>query len=167
MATTRRGRKGWAVAAAVTGALVIGVVACEVAGWPFLAKPVQNALSDMLERKVTLSNEESRATVRFFGGLKVKVPHLQIDAPDWSKRPYFLHAVNAEMHLSYGDLWRAKQGEPLDIDLLRADNLIVHAERLKDGRASWAFGGLQKPPTTEDEGKPNVFPTVRELRVLE
>ena len=164
----RRGRKGWAVAAAVSGALVVGVVACEVAGWPFLAKPVERTLGRMLEREVQLGNESSHATVRFFGGLEVDVPHLQIGAPGWSKRPFFLQARNAQMHLSYGDLWRAKKGAPLDIDLLRADNLTVHAERMADGRASWVFGGLQKPtekPTEDKEGKPNVFPTVRELRV--
>lgn len=162
----RRISKGWAVAAAVVGALVIGVAACEWAGWPFLAKPVERALSRTLERDVQLGNESSHATVRFFGGLKVEVPHLQIGAPEWSKRPFFLQARNAQMHLSYGDLWRAKKGAPLDIDLLRADSLFVHAERMADGRASWVFGGLQKPKE-EKEGQPNVFPTVRELRVNE
>lgn len=165
MTERRRIGRGWAVTAAVVGALVIGVLACESAGWPFLARPVQQALSDMLDRKVTLTSDASRATVRFFGGLKVRVPELQIDAPEWSRRPYFLHAKNAQMHLSYGDLWRAKQGAPLDIDLLRADQLVVHAERLADGRASWVFGGLQKPTQPDEEGKQNAFPTVRDLQV--
>lgn len=159
-------RTGWAVAAAVLGGIVIGVVACEVAGWPFLAKPVERALSRTLQREVELMGEDSTATVRFFGGLKVEVPHLQIAAPEWSRRPFFLQARNARMHLSYGDLWRARQGAPLDIDLLQADCLTVHAERLADGRASWVFGGLQKPEKQKD-GEPNVFPTVRELRVNE
>lgn len=162
----RRISKGWAVAAAVFGALVLGVIACEVAGWPFLAKPVERALSRTLDREVQLSDDSTHATVRFFGGLKVKVPHLQIGAPDWSQRPFFLQARNAQMHLSYGDLWRAKKGAPLDIDLLRADQLTVHAERRKDGRASWVFGSLQKPEE-EKNGEPNAFPTVRELRVNE
>lgn len=162
----RRIGTGWAVAAAVSGALVLGVLACEVAGWPFLAQPVERALSRTLEREVQLSGDGARATVRFFGGLKVEVPHLQIGAPAWSQRPFFLQARNAQMHLSYGDLWRAKQGAPLDIDLLRADRLVVHAERMADGRASWVFGSLQKPKETKD-GQPDVFPTVRELRVNE
>lgn len=162
----RRISRGWAVAAAVIGALVFGVAACEWAGWPFLAKPVERVLGRTLEREVQLGNDSSRATVRFFGGLKVDVPHLQIGAPEWSRRPFFLRARNAEMHLSYGDLWRAKKGAPLDIDLLRADNLMVHAERMADGRASWVFGNLQQP-SEEKEGQPNAFPTVRELRVNE
>jgi uncharacterized protein involved in outer membrane biogenesis len=164
--SARRISKGWAVTAAVLGALVLGVVACEVAGWPFLAKPVERFLSRTLDREVKLTDAASGATVRFFGGLKVKVPHLEVAAPAWSKRPFFLDARNAQMHLAYGDLWRAKEGAPLDIDLLRAEHLVVHAERLADGRASWVFGGLQKPQTQKD-GEPNAFPTVRELRVNE
>ncbi len=162
----RRIGKGWAVTAAVAGVLVLGVIACEVAGWPFLAKPVEGMLSRTLEREVQLSDDTSGATVRFLGGLKVKVPQLQIGAPQWSDRPFFLQARNAQMHLSYGDLWRAKKGAPLDIDLLRADRLVVHAERLTDGRASWVFGSRQQPEE-EKEGQPNVFPTVHELRVNE
>jgi Na+/H+-translocating membrane pyrophosphatase len=46
--SARRISKGWAVTAAVLGALVLGVVACEVAGWPFLAKPVERFLSRTL-----------------------------------------------------------------------------------------------------------------------
>jgi uncharacterized protein involved in outer membrane biogenesis len=164
---SRRSRQGWAVAAALLGLAVIGVIACEVAGWPFLAAPVQRSLSKTLHREVQLNHEGAgeRATVRFFGGLKVKVPELQIAAPDWSQRPYFLHATNAEMHLAYGDLWRARRGEPLDINLLHADKLVVHAERLADGRASWAFGDPSKTVVTDDE--PRLLPTVHELRVLE
>lgn len=164
--TPPRRRRRWAVAAAALGALVVVFALCEAAGWPFLAKPVQEALSDTLQRQVVLSSEDSRATVRFLGGLKVKVPQLQIAAPEWSRRPFFLQARQAEMHLSYGDLWRARQGAPLDIDLLRADHLVVHAERLADGRASWVFGGLEKPNAEEAE-RGNVFPTVRELSVLQ
>lgn len=162
----RRVRTGWAVTAAVLALLVGGVVVCELIGWPFLARPVQDALSKTLDRKVTLSDERSRATVRFFGSLRIEVPELEIAAPPWSRRPYFLHAQNAKMHLSYGDLWRARQGEPLDIDLLRADRLVVHAERLIDGKASWAFGDPAKAKP-DPEGKKMPLPTVHELRVNE
>lgn len=163
----QRSRRGFAVAAIVLALLVAGVVAGEMAGWPFLAAPAERALSKTLQRDVQLGNPadgKSQATVRFFGGLKIKVPELQIAAPAWSKRPFFLHASQAEMHLSYGDLWRARGGAPLDIDLLHADTLVVHAERLADGRASWAFGSAT-PEEKADETQ--LLPTVRELRVLQ
>jgi len=156
--------------AGVFGVLVLAVVACEVAGWPFLAKPVERALSDTLKREVLLraaddSTSTQGATVRFLGGLKVQVPLLQIGAPVWSQKPYFLHAEGARMRLSYAALWRAKEGKPLDIDVLHADRLTVHAERLKDGRASWQFGDPNAPPPPADETDPLQLPTVRELTV--
>lgn len=163
---TQRSRRGFAVAATVLALVVAGVVVGEVVGWPFLAAPAERALSQTLQRDVQLGNRsdgENRATVRFFGGLKIKVPELQIAAPAWSKRPFFLHASQAEMHLSYGDLWRARGGAPLDIDLLHADTLVMHAERLADGRASWAFGSTA-PEAKADEAR---LPTVHELRVLQ
>jgi uncharacterized protein involved in outer membrane biogenesis len=166
---TQRSRRGWAVAAAVLALVGAGVLAGEMAGWPFLTAPAERALSKTLQRDVQLGDPadgESRATVRFFGGLKIKVPELQIAAPAWSKRPFFLHASQAEMHLSYGDLWRARGGAPLDIDLLHADTLVVHAERLADGRASWAFGSTV-PEEKTDEARSTGMPTVRELRVLQ
>ena len=150
------------------GGLVALVIAFEIAGWPFLAKPVEQALSDTLKREVLLraaedSTSTAGATVRFFGGLKVKVPLLQIGAPVWSQRPFFLQAQGAQMRLSYGALWRARQGHPLDIEQLRADRLIVHAERLKDGRASWQFGDPAAAPAEPDEAM--AMPTVQELTV--
>jgi len=165
----RRARKGWAVAAGLAGLLVAGVIACEVAGWPFLASPVRRMLSETLQREVQLNRAGATdaATVRFFGGLKVKVPELQIAAPAWSKQPYFLHATHAEMHLSYADLWRARKGAPLDIDLLRADHLVVHAERLIDGRASWAFGKPRAEADQLDDEPKTPLPTVHELQVLQ
>ncbi|MGY4828162.1 AsmA family protein [Sphaerotilaceae bacterium SBD11-9] len=164
----RRSRRGWAFAAGLLALAVAGVAVCEVVGWPFLAAPVERALSKALHRDVQLGDTpQERATVRFFGALKVKVPQLQIAAPDWSRQPYFLHATDAEMHLSYGDLWRARRGAPLDIDLLHADTLVVHAERLADGRASWAFGDPARKQSAVDEAKAAAVPTVSELRVLQ
>ncbi len=169
---TGRIRTGWAVGAGVLALLVMGVVACEVAGWPFLAAPVQRALSKTLQREVQFNQDagaetgSGAATVRFLGGLTVKLPQLQIAAPGWSERPYFLRATNAEMQLSYGSLWRARQGEPLDIHLLHADHLMVHAERLADGRASWLFGDTRPKDALPDDAR-TALPTVRDLRVLQ
>ena len=166
---TGRISTGWAVGVGVVALLVAGFTACEVAGWPFLASPVQRALSKTLQREVLFNEGQApgAATVRFLGGLKVKLPQLQIAAPSWSERPYFLRATHAEMHLSYGSLWRARQGEPLDIELLRADHLVVHAERLADGRASWAFGDTRPKDLAPDDDSQSALPTVHDLRVLQ
>jgi len=150
---------GLTVAAIVA---VLGV--CEIVGWPFLAKPVQNALTRTLQREVLLSDGSGQgATVRFLGGLQVKVPSLQIGAPAWSKQSYFLHADDADMRIAYSALWRAREGQPLDIERLRARKLIVHAERQANGDASWQFGDPAKAKTPTD--KPSQLPSVQELTV--
>jgi uncharacterized protein involved in outer membrane biogenesis len=151
----------------VVAAMVVTLLVCELAGWPFLAGPVQNALSQTLKRQVLLRDpqaEGSGARVRFFGNLRADVPLLQIAAPAWSEKPYFLRAENAHVRLSYRALWRARSGAALDIEELNAQRLVVHAERLLDGRSSWAFGDPAAPaPATPKE--PTPIPTVHELRV--
>ena len=148
-------------------AVVLLLIACELAGWPFLAGPVERALSNALHREVQLRAVDDAAssrgaTVRFLGGLEVRVPVLRIGAPDWSQQPFFLRAEGARMHLSYRALWHARRGEPLDIALLHADRLTVHAERLKDGRASWQFGDPNAP--ADASGTPQL-PQIQELNV--
>ena len=152
----------------IVGALLLLVIVCELAGWPFLARPVERALTNTLQRNVLLRSADDwgstqGATVRFLGGLRVQVPMMQIAAPSWSERPYFLHAEGARLRLSYTALWRASQGRPLDITELHADRLTVHAERRKDGSASWQFGPQDKPETSDDT--PLVLPTVQALTV--
>lgn len=146
--------------------MMLTVVVCEMAGWPFLATPVQNALSQALKRDVLLSDpaqpDGTGPRVRFFGSLRAEVPLLQIAAPSWSERPYFLRAEDARVRLTYSSLWRARRGEALDIDRLTAQRLVVHAERLADGRASWSFGDPAAQPVRSE---PTPVPTVHELRV--
>jgi len=142
------------------------LIGCEIAGWPFLAKPVERSLRDALHREVFLGSTDDDAsqgaTIRFLGGLRVQVPLLRIGVPDWSRRPHFLRAEGARMRLSYGALWRARKGLPLEIAQLHADHLSVHAERLKDGRASWEFGDPRRRP---DDSEPLQLPIIQDLTV--
>jgi uncharacterized protein involved in outer membrane biogenesis len=158
----------WKAAIVVLVAMVGTVAVCEIAGWPFLAGPVQRMLADTLKRDVQLSDAAGtgassvgRPSIRFLGSLRVAVPALQIGAPAWSKQPYFLRAEGASMRLTYPALWRAKQGNALDIASLKADHLVVHAERQDDGQASWTFGNPDAAPAKTA----TPIPTVHELRV--
>ena len=128
--------------------LMLGAVAlCESLGWPFLAGPVERALSTMLDRRVRLSAPAGAGAgpaatafrVRFFGNIRVRAPWLEIAAPPWSTFPYTLQARDVVLGLRYGDLWRAYRGAPLRIDSLEAATLDGTLERLADGRASWQF----------------------------
>ncbi len=131
--------------------LMLGAVALgEALGWPFLAGPVERALSKVLDRRVSLSasagagagpaNTAAKAfRVRFIGSVRVRAPSLEIAAPRWSAAAYTLQASDVTLGLRYGDLWRAYRGAPLRIDSLQAAMLDGTLERLADGRASWQF----------------------------
>jgi uncharacterized protein involved in outer membrane biogenesis len=166
-ATARQRRPGrWVLGISLV--LLGTVAACEVAGWPFLARPVERGLSNTLQREFLLRSADDQAssrgaTVHFLGGLTVDVPMLQIGAPAWSRHPYFVHAEGANLKVSYAALWRARRGEPLDIERLRARKLVVHAERMEDQRASWQFGDPAK--ASDPTGDPVQLPTVQELTV--
>lgn len=146
---------------------MLGAIAlAESLGWPFLAGPLERALSTMLERRVSLSapvglgasdastsNKAGPAAtafrVGFFGSVRVRAPWLEIAAPRWSAAPYTLQARDLRLRLSYGDLWRAWRGAPLRIDRLQAATLDGTLERLADGRASWQLRPAPAPGATE------------------
>ena len=142
-------------------ALIVGFAMSEMAGWPFLAKPLQSKISELVNREVVLIPHSSRVkntkanpsandfhstqkfSINFLGAIELKTQQLVINNPSWSQNPHFLIAENIILKLRYIDLWRAYKGEPIIINSLKAQNLHVNAERLADGRASWRFS--QKP----------------------
>lgn len=148
------------------GALALG----ESLGWPFLAGPVERALSKVLDRDVSLSapagaDKGPAATafrVRFFGSVRVRAPWLEIAAPPWSAAPYTLRAGDVNLGLRYADLWRAYRGAPLRIDSLQAATLDGTLERLADGRASWQFRPAPAPGAAPP---PLAMPAVGRLQV--
>lgn len=52
----RRASKGWIAVIGRVALVVVVLAACEAAGWPFLATPVQHALSKALQREVLLNS---------------------------------------------------------------------------------------------------------------
>ena len=143
-----------------------GVAVGEWRGWTFLAAPLQNFLSDTLDRKLRFADEGSAATgfaVRFVGGIRLQAPLLHIAAPAWSTTPHMLRAEDVALELRYGDLWRAYQGEPIRIHSLQARTLDSHIERMADGRASWQFG--KSPPPVANPDAPIRLPEFGTLRV--
>ncbi|BDT66607.1 hypothetical protein os1_07700 [Comamonadaceae bacterium OS-1] len=143
-----------------------GVAVGEWLGWPFLAAPLQNFLSDKLDRKVRFADEGTAATgfaVRFLGGIRLQAPVLEIAAPAWSTMPPMLRAEDVALELRYGDLWRAYQGQPIRIHSLQARTLTGNIERMADGRASWQLGQRPQPAATPDT--PVRLPEFGTLRV--
>ena len=152
--------------------LFIGVAACEYAGWPFLAAPLERKLSSLLQRNVSVNHglidqntgpkavSSNTFEVRFLGGLRLKATKLNIAAPSWSKNPYFLDASDIALKLRYIDLWHAYKGEPLRIKSLQASALDSFIERKANGQASWQFS--DKP---SDPNKPIILPSFDELQL--
>ena len=159
----RMGRK-WCVGLAVVLVCAVSAVALgEWLGWPFLAGPLQNLLSDKLDRKVRFSGEGTPKTgfaVRFMGGVHLTAPLLNIAAPDWSNTPYMLQAEDVALELRYVDMWRAYRGEPIRIHSLQARTLDSNMERMVDGQASWQFGVRPTPVNNVLTGLPQ-FGTLR------
>ena len=125
--------------------LAVLVGAGEILGWPFLAGPLERALSGALERRVSLvvaageGQSSDSFRVRFIGGIHLEAPELTLAAPAWSEAPQMLVARDLDLRLRYIDLWRVWRGQPLRIEQLRSSSLVTTLERLPDGRASWQF----------------------------
>ncbi|WP_394787251.1 AsmA family protein [Rhodoferax sp.] len=149
----KKARPSWRPYVAVLLLGLAGAVAVgEWLGWPFLAGPLQNLLSDKLARRISFEPQAGAAVselpkfqVRFIGGIRANAAQLLIASPEWSTAPHMLQAQDVKLELRYIDLWRAYQGQRVRIQSLQASTLDSNLERLDDGRASWQFGAHRTP----------------------
>ena len=155
LAERRTGRADhfWRVAASAGAALLLSLLTVfavgEWQGWPWLAGPLQQQLSQKLGRPVQLVDGLPAQPVdgaaippfalHLLGGIDLVARQVRIAAPAWSREPHLLQADGLHLQLRYVDLWRAWRGQPLRIDALGASRLDARLERLADGRASWAL----------------------------
>ena len=164
-------------------ALVAFVGISEAIGWPFLAAPMQSALTKVLKREVRFdgtaraespnagasaasasvaaTDKADGVRIRLLGRIQVKAQHIEVAAPEWSNGPPTLVADGAAVVLRYSDLWRAYRGEPIVVRMIAADRLAVALVRKADGRASWQFG----EPKPEKDREPGKTPEVELLQV--
>jgi uncharacterized protein involved in outer membrane biogenesis len=152
------------VLGAIVLLLFVAFATCEALGWPFLAGPMQRAMSRTLDRKVEFSagpEGERAVRIHLLGGVHVSAGTIVIGAPDWSHDSYTARAEDARLALGYGDLWRAHGGGALHVRELSAKRLDLKIERLADGRASWQFGA---PSAKTPAGEPH-WPSFGVLRV--
>lgn len=138
--------------------LVMGIGLSEWMGWPFLAKPAQQWLSQALKREVVLTQQDnSRADfkLRLIGGIRLELDDVQLGAPGWSETPHMVQGKNLTLSLNYGDLirWGMNPDSALRIEALKADAVDAHLERLADGRTSWQVN--TDKPRTESSPPPN------------
>ncbi len=132
-APARRGPFSGLVA---VGATVLLLALCEIAGWPFLRHPVQDAMTRGAGVPVKI---DDGFAARFFWHPRLTVGHLTIDAPLGMPVPYLLDAKEVVLQWRWSDLWRWQRGRTLRIEQLRARELTAHLMRDAQGRATWAL----------------------------
>ena len=138
---------------AFTALLAVLIGVAEWRGWPFLAAPLQHRLSELLERRVRVNDDQPTArqggfSLRFLGGIRLRTAYVDIASAPWSHAPHLLQGRDVALDLRYIDLWRAWRGQPLRIESLRAARFDGYFERLADGRTSWQLGagGAESAP---------------------
>jgi uncharacterized protein involved in outer membrane biogenesis len=182
-----KSEKIWTIIAAIIAAIMVCFALGEKAGWPFLATPMENELSLLMNRQVRFYNYDSvnlsKSTVgynqkitdqitdnenlkvrifqiHFFREVSLKTANLYVSAPSWSNKPYFIYGHNILINLRYIDIWNAYFGHPIHIKNLQAQQLEVYAERKADGSASWQFNNKLREPNNSF-----IFPTFDQLLV--
>ncbi|QPF75393.1 AsmA family protein [Roseateles sp. DAIF2] len=136
------------------GALLLGAGFAygEWRGWPWLARPLAQQLSERLGREVLLRpgsiNAADAAALRIglWGAVRLQAGLLQIAGPAWQPDPPTLEAEGVELTLRYTDLWDWRGRGTLRLALLRARELRAELWRDAEGRASWQLDPAA-PPT--------------------
>jgi hypothetical protein len=126
----RRWRSGIGILSVGALALLVAVAVGEALGWPFLAQPLNRWLSKQLERPVKLAPADAADasartgfSIRFVGGMRLQSSQIELAPPGWSTAGPTLRTRYVLLELRYVDLWRAYHGQPLHIELPRAQEL--------------------------------------------
>ena len=130
-------------------ALVLGVVALEMAGWPFLRQPVERAMARAAAVPTTL---QGSFKLHLFWRPRLEVDHLNIGSDPRYEVPHLLDARNVMLAWRWGDVWRWRQGEALRVHALKADILDAHLRRTPEGQANWQLGDQSKPKDPQARG---------------
>lgn len=168
MTPTARAR--WRIAAWPLGLLallVVVLVGCEGAGWPFLKGPAERQLSQRLNRDIAFGD---RFSLKLFGSIRLDTSGLRIgpprDLPAGSPLGgNLVDARDAHLEVPYAtvfDLMRERENEPPPrITSLRFGQVDASLKRLADGRANWTMQTGPRDPKRE----PMDRPVVDELRL--
>jgi AsmA family protein len=145
------------------GVLLGGLVAGEIAEWPFLRVPLQDALTRHLQRPVQLG---APFGVRFLAPPRLRTAQLVIGPPtDSVTQPPLLRAREVRLSLPYSTLWHAARGRtdtaPV-IDSLQVEHLEAHLRRDANGKSNWRLGAT---PVVDNETPAGPLPRFGLLQV--
>ena len=120
----------------VIAAVLLSLVALgELAGWPFLRTPLVQQLSKLTGSSVSMEGS-FRARLLIQPG--IAVDRVTLGSASTVKVPHLLQAEGFVVRWRWSDLWRSRQGGPLRLKRLEADQIDAHLVRLANGNASWA-----------------------------
>ena len=130
------------------------VVIGEIVGWPFLRKPLQEAMTGAAKVPVLLEGDFG---VRFIWRPHLKVEHLQVAAAPGVEgksmdAPHLLDARDIDLRWSWLDIWRWHGGAPLRVSRLHASKLDARLLRDAAGHATWQIGDRSKTPAEPATG---------------
>ena len=141
--------RGMKVALAGLIILAIVIIVCEIMGWPFLRKPLENLATQQLNREVRI---EAPFKLHLLGRIKLSAGGLWVAAPKQFDAPYLVDAENITVGLRYSDLIGRDSSAPLTIKLLQVERIDAYMLR-NDKGATWQFSKEEK--TDEPSPFPN------------
>lgn len=165
-------RKAGLAAGGVLALLVVAIAAGEAAGWPFLQRPLERAMSRAAGVPVQLGPVPGRAQdggfrASLIGHPGLRVDHLKIGAASGIGAPHLLEARDVALDWRWGDVLRWRRGAPLRIHRLQAAQVDAHLVRLPDGRASWQLGTRAPADDAAHADLQDTLPRFGSLRIGE
>ncbi len=141
----------------ISAAVVLSLLALgELAGWPFLRTPLAHQVAQRTGSPVSL---EGRFRAQLLIQPGISVERVTLGSGSEVKVPHLLQAEGFKVRWRWSDLWQSRQGAPLKLKRLEADQIDAHLVRLANGNASWA------PPRAEsdDNASPTELPQIETL----
>jgi len=137
---------------ALLGLLALG----ELAGWPFLRAPLAQQLSKLTGSPVSL---EGGFRTQLLIQPGISVDRITVGSGSAVEVPHLLQAEGLKVRWRWSDLWQRRQGAPLKIKRLEADQIDAHLVQLANGDASWAPARAE----TDRDAAPAELPQIETL----
>lgn len=150
-------QRGVLAGVGLAAALVLAVLAGELADWRFLRQPMQHLMTRAAGVPVVLEGEFRLRLLRQPG---LAVQHLVVGAAPGLPVTHLLDAQDVQVAWRWLDVWRWQRGGVLQLRRLQARMLDAQLIRVADGRASWQIGPASGPSAPGAAATPGALPRV-------
>lgn len=139
------------ILAVLAGAVVLALLACELAGWRFLRGPAARAISNAAGTDVVI---EAPFRAHLLWNPGVQAGRLKVAAASDVDVPHLLDASEVEVRWGWLDVWRWQQGGPLALRMLGAKHLDARLVRPDASHASWLIGPQDAAESRQATARP-------------